>query len=131
VGSTASYAAPSSYQLDVAARLESDCDGDGKGDETQDFDTRSCPPGPEVTITRGPRDTVRTKRKRAKATFAFTADEPASFECSLDDEEFAACESPYSAKVKRGKHTFEVRAIDAGGNAGVADADRWKVKRKR
>ncbi len=131
LGGNAPYTGPASYQLDVAARLEADCDADGKGDETQDFDTRSCPPGPEVTITRGPRDVVRAKRKRKRVSFEFTANEPASFECSLDAEDFAACSSPFSAKVRRGKHRFEVQAIDAGGNAGAAAADSWKVKRKR
>lgn len=125
------YIGPAAYQLDVAARLEADCDADGRGDETQDFDTRSCPPGPEASITDGPRATVRTKRRRARATFEFTANEPASFECSLDGEPFASCTSPFTARVKKGKHGFEVRAIDAGGNTGATVTDTWKVKRKR
>ena len=32
-------------QLDVSAKLESDCDNDGFGDETQDTDISSCAPG--------------------------------------------------------------------------------------
>jgi hypothetical protein len=125
------FTGPTSYQLDVAAVLEPDCDADGKGDETQDFDTRSCPPGPDATITSGPRDTVRTRSKRKRATFEFTVNEPATFECSLDGAAFAGCSSPHRVSVRRGKHRFEVRALDAGGNAGVTASDTWKVKRKR
>jgi hypothetical protein len=131
VGSSSPVFGPGAFQLDVAASLEADCDADGRGDETQDFDVRACPPGPEATITSGPRDTVRTKRKGKRVTFAFVASETATFECALDDSPFAACTSPFSAKVKRGEHRFEVRAIDVGGNAGPPAVDTWKVKRKR
>jgi hypothetical protein len=130
LGSTSAFTGPASYQVDVAARLEADCDADGRGDETQDFDTRACPPPPEATISNGPRDTVRTRRKRVRVAFEFSANEPATFECSLDGGGFGACTSPFSAKVKAGKHRFEVRATDAGGNLGAAASDTWKVKRK-
>ena len=116
-------------KLDVSAVLEPDCDNDGFGDETQDQDLNSCPPGPSTTITRAPKD--RTKKKRA--TFEFSANETgATFDCVLDGkQEFKACTSPLTVKVKKGKHTFSVTASDAGGNAGAAATDDWKVKKKK
>jgi hypothetical protein len=115
-------------QLSISASLEPDCDSDGFGDETQDQDILSCPPGPGTTITNGPKD----KTKKKQATFEFTANEPgATFECSLDGGAFTACNSPDTIKVKKGKHHFEVRARDAGANVGLAASDDWKVKKKK
>lgn len=131
VGMTSPYPPVDDQQLDVSATLEADCDADGFGDETQDGDTNSCPPGPQATITKAPRDRVKTRRKRKRATFEFVAAEPATFECALDAAPFTACTSPQQVTVKRGTHQFQVRAIDAGGNAGVPAIDSWKLKRKR
>ncbi len=88
---------------------------------------------PETTITGGPKAKVRTKRKSAKVTFSFASDESGgSFECALDGEPFAPCSSPLKRKVKKGKHTFSVRAIDAAGNADATPATAtFKVKPKR
>ena len=70
---------------------------------------------PETTITSGPADGSTINEDTA--TFEFEADEPATFECSLDGEAFAACTSPYtSPTLAEGPHTFEVRAIDTFGN---------------
>ena len=88
---------------------------------------------PETTITKRPKDKVKTKRKRAKATFEFTSNEPGtSFECSVDNQPFAACASPFTTKVTKGRHNFAVRAKDAAGNVdGSSATDDWKVKRKK
>ena len=87
------------------------------------------PPAPDTTITSGPRG----KTRKRKATFHFTADEPnVRFECRVDARPFAPCTSPRQRRVKRGRHTFEVRAIDATGSADRSPAHySWKVKRKR
>jgi hypothetical protein len=117
-----------SYKLDVSAVLEPDCDSDGFGDETQDQDILSCPPGPAATITARPKD----KTKKKLATFEFSASEPgATFECCVDGGPFSACSSPDTFRVKKGKHHFEVRAKDAGGDVGSAASDDWKVKKKK
>jgi hypothetical protein len=119
-------------RLNASAVVEPDCDGDTLGDETQDADTFSCPPGPQATITKGPKEKVKTRKRRAKATFLFDASEPgATFECALDGAPFAACASPYTVKVKKGEHTLQVRATDPGGNVGSPATDDWKVKRKK
>ena len=116
------------------ADLEADCDSDGFGDETQDLDTASCLPDttpPETTITNGPK----SKSKKRTATFEFSGTDAralAGFECALDGASFAPCTTPYEVKVKRGKHTFSVRATDAAGNVDGAPATaKWKVKKKK
>jgi len=118
------------------ADVEPDCDLDTLGDETQDSDVSSCTPdtiAPQATITKGPRDKIKTKKKRVRATFEFSSNEPGStFECSLDGAAFAACTSPHTVKVKKGKHNLAVRARDAAGNVDPTPAtDGWKVKRKK
>ena len=84
---------------------------------------------PSVTITDGPKD--KTKKKTATFTFAGTdARAVAGFQCKLDSGAFATCTSPHTVNVKKGKHTFEVRATDDSGNTGPAASDNWKVKKK-
>lgn len=132
-GTTVAMTSGGGIQFPISAVLEPDCDDDGFGDETQDDDLRACPPGPTVTITSAPKDKIKTKKKRKKVTYAFTASEPgASFNCVLDGrQEFKACTSPLTVKVKKGKHTFSVSAVDAGGNGGAPATDSFKLKRKK
>jgi hypothetical protein len=128
VGTTAATEMPfAGSLLNIEATLESDCDGDGLGDDSQDASLDCAPP--ETTITKHPKD--KTKKKKAK--FKFTSNEPGStFECSLDGAQFAPCSSPDTLKVKKGKHSFEVKAHDAAGNVdGSPASDNWKVKKKR
>jgi hypothetical protein len=69
-------------------------------------------------------------RKRAKFVFS-SSDPSATFECSLDGAAFAACTSPFKVKVKKGKHTFAVRAVGTSALADQTPASwRWKVKRR-
>ena len=84
---------------------------------------------PDTQITAGPK----AKEKKGKASFSFTSTEPGStFECKLDDGAFEACTSPHAVKVKKGKHTFSVRAKDPAGNVDASPAsDDWKVKKKK
>jgi hypothetical protein len=94
------------------------------------------PPGdtspPDTTIASGPSG----KTKSKSASFAFTgsdAREVAGFECKLDDGPFASCTSPKSySGLRKGSHTFEVRAVDAAGNADPTPATRtWTIKKKK
>ena len=72
------------------------------------------------------------KTTKKKATFTFSATDAASYECKLDKGAFAACTSPAKfKKLKRGKHTFEVHAIGAGGDPGTSATYKWKVKKKK
>ena len=65
------------------------------------------------------------------STFEFVADDKnATFECSLDGAEFAACASPTTyLGLKEGEHVFRVRAVDAAGNRDPTPAEhKWAVK---
>jgi len=100
--------------------------GDGGG---------STPPGdptppadktpPETTILTGPSGAQGT----ATATFSFSANEAATFECRIDGGAFAACASPKTyAGLADGAHTFAVRAKDTAGNVDATPATAsWSV----
>jgi hypothetical protein len=148
LGSSSLDYVKSMEQLDLAATLEPDADNDAFGDETQD----NCPTvanpaqddgdgdglgaacddevSPSATITKSPKN----KTKKKTATFEFTGSDTrtiANFQCSLDGGAFASCTSPHTVTVKKGKHTFEVRAIDQAGNVGAPASDTWKRKKKK
>jgi hypothetical protein len=126
-GATQTGTPNANAEIPFNADIEPDCDGDLLGDETQDASV-DCE-SPDTQITGGPKD--KTKKKRA--TFEFSSTEPgSSFQCSLDGAAFAPCSSPDQVKVKKGKHTFAVRAIDPAGNIDASAAtDDWKVKKKK
>jgi hypothetical protein len=135
---TLPYAQSSGLRLDVSAVLEPDADNDGFGDETQDgcpadASTQGpCPDrvAPSATISKGPKN----KTKKKTATFEFAGADVravASFQCSLDGAPFTACTSPHTITVKKGKHTFQVRAIDQAGNVGAPASDSWKRKKRK
>jgi large repetitive protein len=64
------------------------------------------------------------------AAFAFSADEAATFACSLDAGEPAACNDGTAAygELGEGSHTFAVAATDAAGNLGPAAQYTWTVE---
>jgi len=80
---------------------------------------------PETKIAKHPRKRTSSR----KARFSFRSDQPtARFECKLDRRRFKSCRSPYGAKVKRGRHSFQVRAVDGAGSADPTPAVfRWRV----
>ena len=94
-------------------------DGGGGGDTAP----------PDTQITKRPKD----KTKKKTATFEFTATEPSTFQCLLDNKQtFKPCTSPTTVRVKKGKHNFAVFATDAAGNVdGSPATDDWKVKKKK
>jgi hypothetical protein len=102
---------------------------DGTGRVTIADDDSADTSPPNTKIDSGPRP----KTKKKKATFTFSADEsPVAFECKLDRGAFATCTSPARFKVKKGKHTLQVRAVDASINIDQSPASySWKVKKKR
>jgi N-acetylneuraminic acid mutarotase len=63
------------------------------------------------------------------ATFAFSSEAGASFECSLDGATFLPCASPHSyALLTEGPHLFQVRARDAAGNLDATPASHsWSI----
>lgn len=75
---------------------------------------------------------ARVKGRRAKIRFeADPPDKGGTFECRIDGGAFKPCRSPYrSGKLKPGKHTFEVRAINADGVGDKTPAkDRFRITR--
>jgi len=92
----------------------------------------TCTPpatAPQTTITSGPKK----KTKSRTATFEFKSSKAgSSFECSLDDGKFKSCSSPQTYKrLKRGKHSFAVRATAAGKTDASPATYDWKIKKKR
>ena len=71
-----------------------------------------------------------TPAASSSAIVSFTADDPdATFECSLDEEPFAACTSPVEyTDLADGRHEARVRATDPAGNVEVEAARHvWTV----
>jgi len=82
---------------------------------------------PTVTITAQPAD----PSAGTSASFSFSANESATFQCRLegpDPSSLSACNSgkTYTA-LTDGSYTFKVRATDAAGNEGVDDTYAWTV----
>jgi hypothetical protein len=94
---------------------------------TRSFTVDTRPP--TVSITRAPRRKTRSKRAR----ISFAADESGvAFACRIDARPLQPCVPPVTLKARRGRHTFQVQAIDAAGNPGPLASRRWTVvKRKR
>jgi len=81
---------------------------------------------PTVSILDGPAGTTRS----STPTFAFGANETVTFTCRIHPQggpvpEFGTCSGPGNthtpaSPLASGAHTFEVRGVDAAGNAGTA-----------
>ncbi|OOO02525.1 MAG: Trypsin [Chromatiales bacterium USCg_Taylor] len=79
---------------------------------------------PLTSITKGPKK--KTFGKRARVTFL--ASEPASsFVCKLDRKPERPCVSPFSVRVKPGRHRLSVTAINFIGERGLPARRRWTV----
>jgi hypothetical protein len=80
---------------------------------------------PETTITSGPADPT----SATSASFGFTSEPGATFQCQLDGGAWAACTSPKSySGLTAGSHSFQVRATDTAGNVDATPASRtWTV----
>ncbi|MSO41089.1 MAG: hypothetical protein EXQ70_04220 [Solirubrobacterales bacterium] len=86
---------------------------------------------PQTTITAGPKAKLKAK-KTVAASFSFSSEVGASFQCKLDAGAFVACGSPALRKLKLGTHSFQVRAVDLAGNADASPATRSvKVVKKK
>ena len=80
---------------------------------------------PDSTIDSGTSGIV----KSASASFAYSSETGATFECKLDSADFEPCASPKSyTALLNGSHIFSVRAKDAAGNLDESPASRtWTV----
>ena len=65
------------------------------------------------------------------ATFSFSSEAGATFQCQFDSEAFSACTSPKSyTDLAPGSHTFTVKASDAAGNVetvGTQNTWQWNI----
>jgi hypothetical protein len=83
-----------------------------------------------VEITKKPKETVKTSKRKALVKFEFEIDgSNLDFECKLDGGGFKDCSSPHQFKVGKGSHTFAVRAV-SGDVKGDPASYTFKVKRK-
>lgn len=82
---------------------------------------------PDTMITAAPAEFSR----EAVALFEFSSDEAGvTFECTVDDQMPAPCQSPFSKMLGEGSHSFSVRAIDGAGNSDGTPAEhRWTIDR--
>lgn len=81
---------------------------------------------PNTILKKKPRKTTAARR----AVFKFVSDQPGSrFQCKLDRKPFKPCRSPFKIKkLKPGRHSFQVRAINPQGIADPTPAVfRWKI----
>jgi hypothetical protein len=81
---------------------------------------------PKTSITAGPDgSSVLTEPE-----FHFVADQPATFECSVDGAAFSACSSPAKiGPLALGPHTFTVRAFGSNGELeGTPPTRSWTVE---
>jgi hypothetical protein len=91
------------------------------------------PPTPDTTLTKTPKKKTKTRKgkKKAKVKFEFTSSvADSTFECTLDGKQ-APCSSPYSKKLKKGKHKFSVAATAASKTDPTPASFDFKVKLKR
>ncbi|MDX6663532.1 MAG: hypothetical protein QOG09_1634 [Solirubrobacterales bacterium] len=120
-------AAPSTAATDMDADprgSDGDCDGVNRRDIGADELLHPCA-APQARL--GPA-TIKSRKRRA--SFAFSSNEPAyRLECRLDKKPFAACASPKTYKhLKKGRHTFRVRARDAGDNLSAPAVKKFKLR---
>jgi len=78
---------------------------------------------PETTISSGPLPTGGGTRA---VRFAFSADEPATFGCTLDGKALAACAPPQLVlrNLAKGRHRVTIAATDGAGNTDATPATR-------
>jgi large repetitive protein len=72
---------------------------------------------PRTRLAFHPRALVFTKTNWRRVSFRFASSETSSqFRCKLDGKPYRPCTSPHAYRVKAGRHTFRVFAIDRAGN---------------
>jgi hypothetical protein len=84
--------------------------------------------GPFTNITSGP--TASSFSNNNSPTFGFSANEPSSFQCSLDSGTFSPCTGTNSQSysgLSEGQHTFSVRGTDSLGNLGGTVSRTWTI----
>lgn len=115
---TATNASGSGATLSTASAPVAEASGGGRGNP------------PQTMIVKHPRRTTALRgAKLSTARFTFSSDQTgARFECKLDKAPFKPCRSPYTHKVKRGRHSLLVRAVNPAKEADPTPARfSWRV----
>ena len=86
--------------------------------------------GLTTVITRAPKNRIKTRRRKVAVHYEFEPRVPAGTRCRLDGAPFQPCAGTRSYRVRRGAHTFSVRAERSLGPGPVA-TDSFRVVRKR
>jgi hypothetical protein len=124
------YSGPDGTSIELTGECIDNAGNTGEYTFTLNYDET----GPDVRITKAEdqNDDVANggTTKSNQIEFRFTASDSASglqsVECRLDGGSFSDCTSPVEyTKLKKGTHTFEVRAIDQVGNEATDDFS-WK-----
>jgi hypothetical protein len=114
-------------RVNISAVVESDADGDGYGDVTQDL----CPesrvsqvacPMPDTKVKKKPKKA--STQPKPKITFSSTI-AGSTFTCKVDKKAAKPCTSPFKKKFKVGKHKVVITAVSP---AGIADPTPVTVK---
>jgi hypothetical protein len=113
----------------VSAVVESDADGDGYGDVTQDLcpqsaTTQAACPAPDTTVTKKPKKSSTNRKVKIKFTSTIAG---SKFTCAVDKKAAKPCTSPFKKKFKYGKHKVVITAISP---AGIVDPTPATVKFK-
>jgi hypothetical protein len=125
IGNPADPGAALDFDGDPRA-VASICGGTVRRDIGADEYVPDCTP-PDTQIDSGPGPGSLTNQR--SASFSFSSEPGASFECSLDGTAFSACASPQAfSDLADGSHTFSVRARDTAGNVDTSAATRtWTI----
>jgi hypothetical protein len=118
-----------SSRVNISAVVESDADGDGYGDVTQDLCPTSATsyvacPAPDTKLKKAPKK--KSTQRKAKITFSSSL-AGSTFTCAVDKKAAKPCASPFKKKFKVGKHKVVITAISP---AGIVDPTPVTVKFK-
>jgi hypothetical protein len=130
---TVAYVDPGKKVAATVASTGASC-GTGAGiDSGSGGGTQQPPPSPADTILRNkPKKTIKAKKSKVKVKFVFSSNVAgATFKCKLDKQAYSPCGSPKTYMVKKGKHSFAVRATGPGGTDPSPATFSFKVVKKK
>jgi hypothetical protein len=89
-----------------------------------------------ISINEHPKAKVKTRKKKVGVSFSFSSNASGNapgtgFQCKLDGAAFTLCSSPFTARARRGAHTFTVESTLNGAKFGDPASFGFKVKRKK
>jgi hypothetical protein len=134
---TTSYPSSGSHQIVAAYSGDANFNPSSSSPLDQVIETGAGPPptppdttAPRISIRSHPAARLRINTPTVRVSFRFTADDrQASFRCRLDSGRFSPCRSPKRYRVRTGRHTFWVEAVDAAGDVGTARMFKFRVVR--